>query len=75
VTRTPRDRILRKFGASLASRRHEAGFSQERLANISGLHRTYIGGLERGERNPTVATLVALAAALDCSVAELVEEI
>ena len=42
--------------------------SQEELAEICGLHRTYIGSIERGERNATLSTLQVLADALDISV-------
>lgn len=66
-----RERTLKKFGRSLAERRREAGLSQEALADLAGLHRTYIGGLERGERNPTVVTLAGLADALECRPADL----
>jgi len=41
-----------------------AGLSQEALADVCGYHRTYVGGIERGERNITIATLEALAGAL-----------
>jgi transcriptional regulator with XRE-family HTH domain len=40
------------------------GLSQEELAEVCGYHRTYVGGIERGERNITIATLEALAGAL-----------
>ncbi len=45
--------------------------SQEQLAEISGLHRTYIGSVERKERNVTLSTLVCLAKALNISVPNL----
>lgn len=64
--------VLNEFGRTLAARRHRLGVSQEELAHRSGLHRTYIGGLERGERNPTITTLVKLAEGLDCRVRDLV---
>ena len=62
-----RDEILSDFGQALVEMRAEAGLSQEQLADAAGLHRTYIGGLERAERNPTVVTLVALSEGLGVS--------
>lgn len=53
-------------------RRQTIGISQEALAYKCGLHRTYIGAIERAERNITINTLARVAAALDCSVVELV---
>jgi len=51
--------------------RQEKKISQEELAAICGLHRTYIGSVERSERNVTLSTLEALAEALNVSVADL----
>ncbi|HAO7822484.1 TPA: helix-turn-helix transcriptional regulator [Salmonella enterica subsp. enterica serovar Rissen] len=45
--------------------------SQEKLAEISGLHRTYIGSVERKERNVTLSTLILLSKALNVSVPDL----
>lgn len=47
------------------------GLSQEELAARSGLHRTYIGAVERAERNVSLATLEALAAGLGCDAQDL----
>lgn len=47
------------------------GWSQEELAARCGLHRTYVGAVERAERNITVGTLCKLAHALDCDVTDL----
>ncbi len=60
-------------GENVRQRRLALHYSQERLAEVSGLHRTYIGAIERGERNVTVDTLSRLATALDCSVISLFE--
>jgi transcriptional regulator with XRE-family HTH domain len=67
------DFLLTAFGERLRILRLKKGFSQEKLAELAGLHRTYVGGVERGERNPTLATLNNLARALDISIAELVD--
>lgn len=47
------------------------GISQEELATLCGLHRTYIGSVERGERNVTLSTLEVLASTLGVSVPDL----
>jgi len=51
--------------------RHERGLSQEDLADLCGLHRTYVGSVERGERNVTLSSLELLARALAVSVVDL----
>jgi len=51
--------------------RHEKGVTQEDLAASCGLHRTYIGSVERGERNVTLSTMEVLASALGVSVIDL----
>jgi len=51
--------------------RQSLGISQETLAEKCGLHRTYIGAIERGERNITINTLARVAEALGCSVIDL----
>ena len=45
------EKLLMRFGASVRSRRESLGFSQEKLADLCNLHRTYVGSVERGERN------------------------
>jgi transcriptional regulator with XRE-family HTH domain len=52
------------FGSIVRRFREAAGLSQEGLAAKAGIHRTYIGGIERGERNPTLLMIHRLAKAL-----------
>lgn len=59
------------FGHALRELRTERGWSQEELGHRSGLHRNYIGGIERGELNPSLTTLFKLAAALEVKASEL----
>jgi transcriptional regulator with XRE-family HTH domain len=59
-----RAKILAKFGRNLRDMREAAALSQERLAELCGSHRNYVGGLERGERNPTLIKLVQISQAL-----------
>jgi len=62
---------LRALGEELRERRTAKGLSQEKLADKAGLHRNFVGGLERGEQNPTVLTLESLAGALKIQLSEL----
>jgi len=57
--------LEKAFGRRLQDRRTKRGFSQEELAHRSGLHRTYISQLERGLKSPTVASIYAIASALE----------
>ncbi|HVW17003.1 MAG TPA: helix-turn-helix transcriptional regulator [Solirubrobacteraceae bacterium] len=52
------------LGRAIREARDARGISQEDLASASGLHRTYVGGIERGERNPAYANLLRIARAL-----------
>lgn len=55
---------LQRFGEKIRALRQENGLTQEDLAELSGLHRTYIGGVERGERNITLLSALRIAKAL-----------
>ena len=61
-----------ELGQRIRAHRHTLGLSQEAFAAGVGLHRTYIGAVERGERNVTVLTLLRIASALGVDAADLV---
>lgn len=65
------EEIQRKFGLRLREVRKQKGFSQEKLALACGLDRTYIGGVERGERNISLLNIHRIAAALKIAPSEL----
>lgn len=65
--------LQKQLGANLRSLRLEEGYSQEAFADVLGVHRTYMGGLERGERNVTLRTLERLAGRLGTTALELLE--
>lgn len=59
------------LGANVRQAREAKGWSQDKLAEESGLHRTYISGIERGVRNPTVTIVQQVAKSLEVDVADL----
>ena len=63
---------LKSFGFALRTLRERANLSQEALAHICGLHRTYIGSVERGERNIGLLNIHVLAEALNVAASELI---
>jgi transcriptional regulator with XRE-family HTH domain len=68
------ENIRAVLAESVRSYRNGKGLSQEKLAEKCGLHRTYIGSVERGERNVTLSTLEVLASTLGVSVPELLSK-
>ncbi|HJE85601.1 MAG TPA: helix-turn-helix domain-containing protein [Corynebacterium amycolatum] len=58
-------RLLQEVGDRLRAARKEIGLSQETLAHLSGLHRTYVSSIERGERNLSILNLLTLATVLE----------
>lgn len=61
-----------RVGLNLQRLRREAGLSQEELAGRSGVHQTYLSGVERGVRNPTVTVLQKIAVALGLDIDDIV---
>jgi transcriptional regulator with XRE-family HTH domain len=70
-----RRKILRVLGHLIKRRRTELGISQEELGLRANLDRTYISGLERGVRNPSLTALVSLASGLGISVSNLLDHL
>lgn len=67
--------VRRRVGLNLRKHREEQGYSQESFADHCGLHRTYISGIERGVRNPTVVILDKIAKALKVPAGALLEDV
>jgi transcriptional regulator with XRE-family HTH domain len=66
--------LNKRLGQNLRRFRLTAGLSQEAFADLCDLHRTYIGAVERGERNVTLATLTKISAALGVDPLDLLKE-
>jgi transcriptional regulator with XRE-family HTH domain len=66
--------VRRRVGLNVKRFRAERGLSQEELAFECGLHRSYVSGVERGVRNPTVVVLEKIAKALKVATSLLLEE-
>ena len=63
--------LQKKVGRNIRSYRQKMGLSQEAFAEVLGVHRTYMGGLERGERNLTLRSLERIAEQMGVEVEEL----
>lgn len=66
--------VQRRFGAQIRRLRTERGWSQEELAHRAKKHWTYVGGVERGERNPTLRVIADLAHAFGVPIRNLFPE-
>ena len=69
------EKNLTKLGNNIRCLRKSKGFSQEQLALHANIDRSYVGGIERGERNVSFLTLVKIAKCLECDLATLTEGI
>lgn len=65
--------ILMVFGARVKVLRQEQGLTQEQFAQKCGLHKNYIGMVERGERNPSLLNIEIIAKGLEISISELMK--
>ncbi|WP_422106437.1 helix-turn-helix domain-containing protein [Winogradskyella sp.] len=65
--------ILQEFGNRVRYLRTQAGLSQEKLSFLTGFHRTYIGMIERGERNISLTNILVFAKAFELNVDELLD--
>jgi len=68
------DIYLRKVGSSIRRRRESLGVSQEAFADQIGMHRTYYGAIERGEKNLSLTTIIRVCLGLNCKVWEIFRE-
>ena len=66
--------LLRAFGTAVRRLRNERGWSQEEFADRVGVHRTYMGAIERGERNLSLVNIRRIAAGLQMSLSALMAE-
>lgn len=67
--------VLIKFGQKVRDERLKRKFSQEKFAEIVGVHRTYIGMIERAEKNITLENIHKISTALDLKISDLLVEI
>lgn len=69
------DQVNIKFGKIIKKYRQQKGLSQEKLASLAEVHRTYIGMIERAEKNITLSNISKLANALDVKIKNLFDEL
>lgn len=68
------DSVLVYFGRKIRREREKQGLSQEELADLAGVHRTYIGMIERAEKNITLRNIYKLACALEIEICDIFAE-
>jgi len=68
------ENILEVFGRNVQRYRKEKEISQEKLAEIAGVHRTYVGMIERAEKNITLRNMEKIANALNVKIKDLLEK-
>jgi transcriptional regulator with XRE-family HTH domain len=68
-----RELLLKQFGDRIRRLRTARGLTQEQLAELTGFHRTYIGMIERGERNLSLTNIATFAETLELSISELLD--
>lgn len=61
-----------RVGLNLQNARRQRGLSQEELAHLASVHQTYLSGVERGKRNPTIVVLARIASVLGVDIEQLV---
>jgi transcriptional regulator with XRE-family HTH domain len=66
--------VFARFGKKLRAARESVGISQEKLADLAGLHRTYVSSVERGNRNISILNIEKLAKALRVGMKELMPD-
>jgi transcriptional regulator with XRE-family HTH domain len=69
------EKLTQRFGALIRRLRLQKGLSQERLGELSGLHRNYIGAVERAERTPSIVAADTLAKALGTTLGNVFAEL
>ncbi len=69
-----KENIIKRFGRKVREERVKKNLSQEKLAEKAGLHRTYIGMVERGEKNITLNNIEKIAKALKISISALLKQ-
>lgn len=70
---TTEQKFLNSFGKRLGAIRKQKGITQEKLADMVDVHRTYIGFIEQGKRNPSISNIYKIAKALKVSLKDLFE--